>query len=208
MKTTKKKTYLTIAGTAIAGAGFLLSSCGEKEAEASSTEGSFTPEQVADTVFTVLAADRKVYAKKVINRLVNEEKVIKAHENFMDEKSLPLPAQVFRMGAEEVDVAENKAVDFSYSLQSLWPLNMENAKKKTAKVDEGLQFLVDNPDVSKWTGEEEIAGQKYFIGVYPDVAVAPACAGCHNNHPDKQDSYPEFELDDVMGGVVIRIPIN
>ncbi len=197
---------LTLTG-AIMSATFLLPSCGDKES-AAAPAGGFSPEQVADTVYTVLAADRKVYAKNIVNRLVNEEKVIKAHENYMDEKTLPLPAQVFRMGAEEVDAVDGKAVDFSYSLQSLWPLNKENAKKQTKKVKEGLQFLVDNPETTKWTGEEDIAGQKYFIGVYQDKAVAPACYLCHNNHADKEESYPEFKLGDVMGGVVIRIPVE
>ena len=200
MKTT---TYL-----ALAASGLLAPSCSKPESSATSTPGGFSPEQVADTVFTVLAADRKVYATQIVNRLVNEEKVIKAHENYMDEKTLPLPAQVFRMGAEVVDTVDNKTVDFSYSLQSLWPLNKENAKKQTDKVKEGLKYLVDNPAEKKWTGEEEIAGQKYFIGVYPDVAVAPACFLCHNNHADKEDSFPEFKLNDVMGGVVIRIPVE
>lgn len=204
MKTTR---YIALTG-AITTTAILLSSCGKEESTTATPAGGFTPEQVADTVFTVLAADRKVYAKQIVNRLVNEEKVIKAHENYMDEKTLPLPAQVFRMGAEEVDTVDNKTVDFSYSLQSLWPLNKENAKKQTEKVKEGLKFLVDNPEKKKWTGEEEIAGQKYFIGVYPDVAVAPACFLCHNNHADKEDSFPEFKLNDVMGGVVIRIPVE
>ncbi len=204
----KNNTCVVIAGAAFATA-CGLSSCGKSEAEtAAAPAGGFTPEQVADTVYTVLSADRKVYAQKVINRLVNQEKVIAAHENFTDEKALPLPAQVFRMGAEEVDLIEEKPVNFSYSLQSLWPLNLENARKKTPKVDEGLQYLVDNPKEAKWTGEEEIAGRKYFIGVYPDKAVAPACASCHNEHPDRAADYPEFELGDVMGGVVIRIPID
>ncbi len=200
------KTTPTVALTGALTTAFLLSSCGEKESTASATPGGFTSEQVADTVYTVLAADRKVYASKIVNRLVNEEKVIKAHENHLDEKALPLPAQVFRMGAEEVDMVDDKTVDFSYSLQSLWPLNKENAKKQTDKVREGLQYLVDNPGAAKWTGEEEISGQKYFIGVYPDKAVAPACFTCHNNHADKEPDFPEFKLGDVMGGVVIRIP--
>ena len=105
-------------------------------------------------------------------------------------------------------MVDEKTVDFSYSLQSLWPLNKENAKKQTDKVKEGLKYLVDNPTSKKWTGEEEISGQKYFIGVYPDKAVAPACFICHNNHADKEDSFPEFKLGDVMGGVVIRIPVE
>ena len=40
----------------------------------------------------------------------------------------------------------------------------------------------------------------------PDVAVAPVCVSCHNEHPDSPKT--DFELGDVMGGVVIRIPME
>ena len=57
-----------------------------------------------------------------------------------------------------------------------------------------------------WRGEEEIAGQSYFVGIYPDRAVAPACWECHNDHSNRKPEYPEFKKNDVMGGIVIRIP--
>ena len=159
----------------------------------------------------MLKSDRKIYASKIVNRLVKQEKVIKAHEEWESEKALLLPAQFFREGAEEVDSIDNKAIDFTYSLQSKWPLNLENAKKKTPKVIEGLEAVSD-PDHElygkKWTGEEEIAGQKYFVGIYPDRAVAPACWECHNDHDNRKPEYPEFKKNDVMGGIVIRIPIK
>jgi len=135
--------------------------------------------------------------------------VIKAHEEWKEEKALLLPAQFFREGAEVVDAAD-KPFDFSYSLQSSWPLNLENAKKKTAKVEEGLKAISDPESATygeRWTGEEEINGKKYFVGIYPDRAVAPACWTCHNEHDNRQDSYPEFKKNDVMGGIVIRIPM-
>ena len=56
---------------------------------------------------------------------------------------------------------------------------------------------------------QEIAGQQYFSAMYPDIAVAEACASCHNTHPVHLERYPdkEFVVDDVMGGVVINIPL-
>jgi hypothetical protein len=42
--------------------------------------------------------------------------------------------------------------------------------------------------------------------VYPDVAVAPACVTCHNAHKDSPRT--DFEMGDVMGGVVVRIPLS
>jgi hypothetical protein len=41
--------------------------------------------------------------------------------------------------------------------------------------------------------------------VYADIAVAPACVTCHNEHKDTPKN--DFKIGDVMGGVVIRILI-
>lgn len=41
--------------------------------------------------------------------------------------------------------------------------------------------------------------------MYADVAVAEACIDCHNKHDESPRH--DFKLDDVMGGVVIRIPL-
>ena len=38
------------------------------------------------------------------------------------------------------------------------------------------------------------------------AAVAPVCASCHNDHIDTPRS--DFKIGDVMGGVVIRIPVD
>jgi len=51
--------------------------------------------------------------------------------------------------------------------------------------------------------EETLGDRKYFTAIYPDVAVAQACIQCHNEHKDSPRS--DFAMDDVMGGVVIRI---
>lgn len=185
-------------------------SCDSGDSSAATSSGGYDAEQVAEALYTVLKSDRKVYASKIVNRLVKEEGVIKAHEEWQENKALLLPAQMFREGAEEVDAAE-KPFEFSYSLQSSWPLNYENAKKKTPAVEEGLVAVSDPSSeyfAKKWTGEEELAGQKYFVGIYPDLAVAPACWECHNNHENRKPDYPEFKKGDVMGGIVIRIPLS
>ncbi len=182
-----------------------LTACGESTAAVEGAQ--FTPQQLTDSLNMVLKSDRKVYSRDIVTRLVNKEGVIKAHEEWLAEKALLLPAQIFRAGAEEVDLIEDKPINFSYSLQSPWPLNMENAAKKTPAVEEGLKHCVDTGG-DNFYGEEEIAGQKYFIAIYPDKAVAEACWTCHNDHPNRKDDYPEFKQGDVMGGVVIRVPVK
>ena len=72
---------------------------------------------------------------------------------------------------------------------------------------EGLQYCVDT-DGDNFYGEEELGGQKYFVAIYPDKAVAQACWECHNDHTGRKAEYPEVEQGDVMGGIVIRIPVD
>lgn len=163
--------------------------------------GAIQPQTMADALHAVLAADRAVYAETVVNRLANQEKVIKATEHWKDDKTLPLPAQMLRMGSEAV---AEKGHAFSYALLSLWPINKKNEAKTEAE-KAGLQFVVDHPD-QNYYGEEELGGKRYFTAVYADKAVSEACAGCHNHHADSPRS--DFKLNDVMGGIVVRIPID
>lgn len=179
----------------------LLPGCGSPGPAAASA--GLPKEKVADYLHMVLENDRTVYTRHVVNRLVKKEKVIAASEHWTDEKALPLPAQMFRMGAE---LTAEKTSEFSYSLQSLWPINKANAAGQTAIEKEGLEFTVANKGTAPFYGEEELGGQKYFVSVYADVAVAPVCVDCHNGHKDSPKT--DFKLGDVMGGVVIRIPID
>jgi len=64
---------------------------------------------------------------------------------------------------------------------------------------------MDHPG-ENYYAEEQLGGQTYFTAVYPDVAVAPVCSACHNEHKDSPRS--DFKLGDVMGGVVIRVPLG
>lgn len=172
-------------------------------AEEAGMEKTISARTMADALHMVMESDRTVYTKKVVNRLAGKEKVITASEHFEDEQALPLPAQMFRFGAETTaEKAEgNPDINFAYSLQSLWPVNKQNAPKTEAE-KQGLQYIVDNPGKNYYT-IEELGGEKYFTAVYADVAVAPVCASCHNEHKDSPRT--DFKLGDTMGGVVIRI---
>jgi hypothetical protein len=149
----------------------------------------------------VMSADRTVYTRVVVNRLTLKDKVITANEHFEDHKALPLPAQMFRFGAE---LAAEQNKKFSYSLLSLWPVNKQNGPRTDAE-RKGLEFVAANKGQNFYT-EEKLGNQKYFTAVYADVAVAQACVSCHNDHKDSPRR--DFKLKDVMGGVIIRIPIS
>ena len=165
-----------------------------------------SPKAMADALHLVMDSDRTIYTRKIVNRLVKKEKVIKASEHFDDDKALVLPAQMFRFGSELVAKrAEKKPdVNFSYSLQSLWPVNRQNAPKTQAEKD-GLKYVAENKGKNFYT-TETLGGTKYFTAVYADTGVAPVCVSCHNGHKDSPRR--DFKLGDVMGGVVIRIPVE
>ena len=156
---------------------------------------------VADGLHAVMEADRTVYTRMVVNRLQNEDKVIKASEHFKDDKALPLPAQMFRFGAEMVS---EKKLPFSYSLQSLWPINKQNLPK-TAVEKQGLEAVAKD-NTKPFYGEETLGKVKYFTAVYADKAIAPACVTCHNDHKDSPKN--DFKIGQTMGGVVLRIPMK
>ena len=156
-------------------------------------------ERVADMLYQVMSADRAVYTRMVVQRLAVDETVITASEHFEDDVALPLPAQMFRFGAEEV---MDNTEDFSYALLSLNPINKNNGPGTDLEM-EGLQYVADNPG-ENFYGEEELGGERYFAAVYADYAIVEACVACHNNHKDSPRN--DLEVGDVMGGIVIRFP--
>ncbi|WP_309398101.1 Tll0287-like domain-containing protein [Cerasicoccus maritimus] len=198
----KKTIIITIALGLSAITGWLATGCSKTEIVEVAPPGvSF--EKLTDALHMVLENDRTVYTQKVVNRLVKEDKVIKASEHWSEDQALPLPAQMFRMGAE---LTASKDAWFSYSLQSLWPINKSNAAGQTEVEKKGLEFVAANGGAEPFYGQETLGGQNYFTAVYADVAVAPVCVSCHNEHKDSPKT--DFKLGDVMGGVVIRIPMD
>lgn len=192
MKTREKRVRATLVAAALTAAALPL---------AHAQEAMFSPKQLADMLHLVMESDRTVYTRLIVNRLTLQDKVITASEHFEDDHALALPAQMFRFGAEMV---ASKTQDFQYSLQSLWAVNKQNMPR-TDLEKKGLAFISENPG-ERFYGEETLGGVKYFTAVYPDVAVAQACVSCHNDHADSPRR--DFKMGDVMGGVVIRIPLK
>lgn len=160
------------------------------------------PKIYTDSLFAVMKADRTNYTKLIVKRLGPAGAgAIKPDEHWEDiDNGALLPAQMFRAGAEAV---KEMTDDFTYSLQSIWPINSQN-KPKSPMEKEGLEYIAANPG-ENFYGTEELGGVQYFTAVYPDVAVSDACTSCHNEHKDSPRT--DFELGEVMGGVVIRVPL-
>lgn len=205
-----RKLYVTGALASLAmAAGVFLTGCG---GVTSASPGGISPEKFADGVHAVMMADRTIYAKEVVTRLKTQSAPVQPDEYWEqwsadsgDPHMLPLPAQMFRMGASLVN--ENPDAGFKYSLKSLWPLNPEH-KPVDDKEVVALTFLADHPGENYTTELTDADGKKQFVKYYPDRAVAAACWECHNEHERRGDDYPEFKKDDVMGAVAVFVPME
>jgi hypothetical protein len=158
------------------------------------------PQKMADALYAVMAANREVYTREVVGRLQDQEAVLRASEHYRDDRALPLPAQMFRMGAE---AAQKSASGFTYALLSPWPINKQNAPR-TEVEKAGLRAVAETGKA--YYAEEKLGGERYFTAVYADRAVTEACVGCHNGHGDSPRH--DFKVGDTMGGVVIRIALR
>ncbi len=156
-------------------------------------------DKVAGLVHAIVASNREAYSQIVVNRLMVEEKVLKAGEQHIGKKLLPLPAQFFRAGAE---LAARRNARTVYSLQSFWSIYPQNLPK-TELEKIGLSNVLGGTD--HFYGAESSGNAKYFLAAYPDFATNEACVRCHNNHPESRRR--DFVIGDVMGGVVVRIPL-
>jgi hypothetical protein len=146
------------------------------------------PEKVADYVHAVIAADRATYAEEVVHRLQDVE------------KGLPLPSQLLRMGAQRAA----KAGGFRYALISAWAINKANMPRTDFET-RGLEAVAKAPG-TPFRSTEVVGGKRYFMSLYADVAVSEACVSCHNGHAESPRK--DFKLNDVMGGVVVALPLE
>ena len=164
------------------------------------TSVSLPVEMVADYVHAVIEADREVYTRHVVERL-QVKGVVVASENWEEMNTLLLPAQFL---IESGRVMAKKGIGMRYRLISLWPINKRNvASSEFERL--GLGTILTHP-TKPYTGFVKVGGARYFQAVYPDLAVTQACIGCHNAHPDSPKR--DFKLNDVMGAMVISIPVK
>ncbi len=167
------------------------------------TEGtsvSLPIEMVADYVHAVIEADRDVYTRHVVERM-QAKGVVVASENWEQKNTLPLPAQ-FLM--ESGRVIAKKGIGIQYRLISLWPINKRNVAASEFEKT-GLGAVLTHPS-KPHTGFVKEGGTSYFQAIYPDLAVTQACIGCHNAHQDSPKR--DFKINDVMGAIVISIPVK
>lgn len=158
------------------------------------------PAIVSDYVHAVLESDRFVYSKYIVKRM-QANQTIESSENWEDEKKLPLPAQ-FLLNTSLL--ARKNKIGLNFRLISLWPINFNNSAANEFERN-GLVSVTVDP-LRPFMGKLKRGRKSYFQAIYPDFAVSDSCVECHNAHPKSPKR--DFQLDDMMGGMVVSFPLN
>lgn len=178
--------------------GLMLTGAGCQQESPKPNEGStppvtFKPQEMADALHAIIAADRETFARQVIQPL--------AEAKAGNLVSVPVPSHLLRAASESI---QQKGAEFHYVLRSLWPVNPRNAPE-TATEKTGLQYVLEHPEANYYS-EESLGGRKYFTAVYADRAVVPVCVECHNQN--SKSPKKDFKQGDIMGGIVVRVPLE
>ncbi len=157
--------------------------------------------KMADSLHTVIAADRQTYSELIVQRLDADEQRLAAAEDWREKHGLPVHAQMLRHTAGNI---QKQGAEFSYTLRSLWPINPGYGPQTQAE-QAGLEAVAKNPGQPFYT-EEELGGRSYFTAIYADRATLSSCVVCHNQHP--RSPKRDFKQGDVMGAMVVRVPLE
>lgn len=156
-------------------------------------------EVVAEYIHAIVQADRTIYSTHVVERL-QDRKVTGAAEDWKEKGALPLPAQMLQMAGQEI---QGLGLGLRIRLASLGPIYTKNGP-----VDQfervGLEAVAKNPR-KPYTGIITEADRHYFKAIFADRAVSTACVACHNSHP--LSAKRDYQLYDVIGGIIISFPI-
>ena len=154
---------------------------------------------VADLLHAVIMAHRNFYTIHVVNPLL-QEGIVDVSEDWRAKHALPLPVQLLQ---ETSEMAELAGRGIHYHLISQWPINKANVPV-TEFERRGLEAVQADP-TQPYSSIFVGASGRRFGTVYADLAVTRVCIDCHNTHPKSPRS--DFNVGDVMGGLVISFPL-
>jgi len=165
------------------------------------SNGAISPQNQADALHFVIAADREIYCREYIARQNGEPPSPNASAGAKPGESWPVPCRMIRRAAESI---QSNGAEFSYSLRSLRPIDPRN-EPQTELERRGLDFIAIHP-TENYYGQEMLGGRRYFTAVYPDLPMVATCIECHNR---RSASTPQrYQVGDVMGGIVVRVPLE
>ncbi|MFZ1746603.1 MAG: DUF3365 domain-containing protein [Nitrospirales bacterium] len=158
-----------------------------------------SPKIVADYIHSIIQADRTFYTREIVERM-RAGGIVYASEHWKENGELPLPAQ-FVLETGRLVAKQPKGI--RYRLISSWPINKKNSPT-TEFERTALAKILLNTD-RPYTGVTTEGKARVFQAVYADKALSQMCADCHNVHP--KSPRRDFKAGDVMGGILLTIPL-
>lgn len=165
------------------------------------SNGAISPQNMADSLHVVIAADREMYCRTYIALQTGDSPSTDGSAGGKPGASWPSPCELLRRAAEST---QSNGAEFSYALRSLNPIDPRNGPQ-TELEQTGLAFIASHP-TQNYYGQEMLGGRRYVTAVYPDLPAATACVACHNRRSPA--SSPRHQAGDVMGGIVVRVPLE
>lgn len=156
--------------------------------------------QQAQMVATQIMADRTYYATVVVPRITQSG--LEVTDRYHDiPGAIPLPVTFLREVSESTRGGKKQ---YTAELLSPWPINKHQGIRDPFQ-QESFAYLAQHSD-GIFSRIEVIDGQRTLRFMKGDFASAQVCVDCHNAHPDSPRH--DFQLNDLMGGMEIRIPIE
>lgn len=152
-----------------------------------------------ETLFRLLDAEnasiRAIYTAEIVTPGLKNGLEYREDWKDRDVHAGPLPALFLRETANRL---QQRMPELNLFLGSTYPIEASNRFKGaqlayfgTIERQRQPQFFIDES-----TGRQ--------TAMFPDIASAPACVSCHNEHPDSPRK--DWKLDDVMGATTWSFP--
>jgi len=165
------------------------------------SNGAISPQDQADALHLVIAADREAYCQAYLALQTGDAPSPDAPARGKPGEAWPLPCEMLRRAAESI---QSKGAEFSYALRSLRPIDPRNGPQ-TELEQRGLASVTSHPN-QNYYAQEMLGGRRYFTAVYPDIPAAAACIDCHNRR--SASTQQRRQVGEIMGGIVVRVPLE
>ncbi|HMJ57006.1 MAG TPA: DUF3365 domain-containing protein [Polyangiaceae bacterium] len=166
--------------------------------EASTQEGtSMSAREIMEICAAENAAVRELYTKEIVG--AGRKSGLKFDEKWRDAKvdAGPLPALFLRETAKSL---AKSSVGLGLFLGSDFPISAAN-RFSGAQADAFQQMRRDRE--SRYFFMDDL---KLHTAMFPDLAVAPVCVDCHNQHPESPKH--DWKMGDVMGATTWTLPTS
>jgi hypothetical protein len=154
---------------------------GDTQAPGSSSNGAISPQDEADALHFVIAADREIYCREYFAHQPGGGSSPNSAADAKPRGSWPLPSEMLRRAAESI---QDKGAEFSYALRYLHTSDPRD-EPQTELEQRGLSFVASHP-TQNYYAQEMLGGRRYFTAVYPD----------------------NCQVGQSAGGIVVRVPLE